>query len=513
MTRTVVKKPEESKPTNKPKRTKPETSAAGGAEAEKKQAAASGAIKSRDVGSGDGSSAAASGAEIKPTPSSLVGDKAQGAPAAAPKSAKPDAKPASEPAKAKTPEKPLNLESAKKTVAKPASTPFEKSPASDSATLAATPTKTETAKPEAAKTEPAKSAPEQPAARKPEPASPAPQQGKVQKVGFWPLVFGGVVAAGIGSIGTIYALPHLPASWLPEQEAPQVDVEAIRSQATQAAEAAATSQIDTLRAELDARHDDMMSQIQANQQQGAPSDGASAEALSSLQQRLDEQAQQIQQLSDRPAFDPQLAQRLQDLTAKAQDLEGQIEKAAQQAQSQIDTAQAEAQKLQEAAEDSTRRAEAVAAIAALQTALDRGLQPDEARQTMESAGIETPAALDREVASLDTLQGEFPDAARAALRASLRDESASGTGNVFTNFLRAQTGARSVEPREGDDPDAILSRADAKVEAGQIGEALTEVEALPDSAKSAPSMAEWIGKATAYRDAQSALSDLSASSN
>lgn len=84
---------------------------------------------------------------------------------------------------------------------------------------------------------------------------------------------------------------------------------------------------------------------------------------------------------------------------------------------------------------------------------------------------------------------------------------------MLTNFLRAQTGIRSVAPREGDDPDAVLSRANAEVEAGQIGAALDEIQALPDAAKSAPSMADWIAGATAYRDAQSALSDLSANSN
>ncbi|MFC6461711.1 COG4223 family protein [Paracoccus aerius] len=208
-----------------------------------------------------------------------------------------------------------------------------------------------------------------------------------------------------------------------------------------------------------------------------------------------------------------MAARIQTLADQAGALEQQIQTAAQAAQAQINAAQAEAQQLQEAAAESTRRAEAVAAVAALQSALDQGVNPDEARQTLEGAGLQAPEALTREVPSLDSLQADFPEAARAALRTSLRQDSAAGNGNLLTNFLRAQTGARSVEAREGSDPDAILSRADGAVEEGRIADALTEIEALPEEAKAAPAMADWLAGATAYRDAQAALSDLSAPSN
>ncbi|PJE34836.1 hypothetical protein CVM52_20190, partial [Pseudooceanicola lipolyticus] len=54
-------------------------------------------------------------------------------------------------------------------------------------------------------------------------------------------------------------------------------------------------------------------------------------------------------------------------------------------------------------------------------------------------------------------------------------------------------GARSVEPRAGDDPDAILSRAEAAVSTGQLQQALDELAALPDAAK--PALADWIDSA------------------
>lgn len=350
----------------------------------------------------------------------------------------------------------------------------------------------------------------------------------MQRTGFWPVVLGGVVAAGLGSAATIWALPNLPQGWLPQQPAPaaspEVDLAAIRTDAVAAAQNAAAEQIDALRAEV---------ATQTQEAQAAPA-GPSQEDVAALRQqiqdqaarleelgariedqasRIEDQAARVEELAARPQVDPDTASRLQSLVDQAGALEQQIQTATQAALSQINTAQTEAQRLQEAAAESTRRAEAVAAIAALQARLDQGVTPEEARQTLEGASLQTPEALTREVPSLNLLQSEFPSAARDALRAALRQDSVQGNGNVVTNFLRAQTGARSVEPREGSDPDAILSRADAAVQDGRIADALTELQSLPEAARSAPAMADWLADATAYRDAQAALSDLSAPAN
>ena len=76
------------------------------------------------------------------------------------------------------------------------------------------------------------------------------------------------------------------------------------------------------------------------------------------------------------------------------------------------------------------------------------------------------------------------------------------------NFLRVQTGARSIEPREGSDPDAVLSRANAAVETGDVAGALTEIGSLPQPAQDA--MATWIGRAKIWTDANAALVALAA---
>ena len=318
-----------------------------------------------------------------------------------------------------------------------------------------------------------------------------------QSSGFWPLALGGVCAAAIGALATFFVLPLLPESWLPPRTA-QIDDAAIRASAVRASEEATLKQIEAFRQELASRP--------------AP-ESMDPAIVAQLQTRIDEQAGQIQQLASRPVVTPEIAARMQQLAAQAEALEAQIQSAAQQAQSQLSVVQSEAAKLQEAAEGSTRRAEAVAAIASLQTALDRGVTPQQASQALAPAGIQTPAAFDREIPSLDALQTSFPEAARAALRVTLREDSNERRGNFFGNFLRAQTGARSIEPREGTDPDAILSRANAEVAAGRIGAAIKEISSLPDTAKAAPTMAAWLDQAGAYRDAQAALSDLSVNSN
>ena len=111
--------------------------------------------------------------------------------------------------------------------------------------------------------------------------------------------------------------------------------------------------------------------------------------------------------------------------------------------------------------------------------------------------------------SLQTLRAMYPDAARAALDAALRTASSDSWTDRVSVFLRGQTGARSLTPREGTDPDAILSRAEAAMAAGDLTMALTELAGLPDAAKAA--MADWLALAGQRQDAVAAVQALTAS--
>ena len=108
--------------------------------------------------------------------------------------------------------------------------------------------------------------------------------------------------------------------------------------------------------------------------------------------------------------------------------------------------------------------------------------------------------------SLQVLRQGFPDAARAALDASLRASKGDTWTERVSVFLRGQTGTRSLIPREGTDPDAVLSRAEAAVTAGDLALALTELAALPDAGKAA--MADWLGLAAQRQDAVAAVQAL-----
>lgn len=160
----------------------------------------------------------------------------------------------------------------------------------------------------------------------------------------------------------------------------------------------------------------------------------------------------------------------------------------------------------EAAVAATRRA---AALTRLSAALESGAPYGPA---LDDLGGDIPPVLADAAQSglptLASLQDSFPQAARQALDAAIQADMGAGWTERVGNFLRVQTGARSLEPREGDDPDAILSRAEAAVNAGDLPAALSEIAALPAPAQEA--MADWTAAATARVQAAEAIATLAA---
>src|SRR5690606_16625940 len=104
------------------------------------------------------------------------------------------------------------------------------------------------------------------------------------------------------------------------------------------------------------------------------------------------------------------------------------------------------------------------ALSRIETAMDSGAGYASAIADLRQLGITVPepliAAAETGVPTQPALEARFPEAARAALAAA-RSADAGGEGGGFGAFLKTQLGARSLEPREGTDPDAILSRAEA----------------------------------------------------
>jgi hypothetical protein len=180
----------------------------------------------------------------------------------------------------------------------------------------------------------------------------------------------------------------------------------------------------------------------------------------------------------------------------------------------IEAASAAAQARLDAAELAAETAAKQAASSHIRAAFESGAPIGPALESLKAMGVEIPAALANTTGPVPTLlalQDGFPGPARAALDAAIRADMGDGWAGRLTSFLRTQSGARSLTPREGADPDAVLSRAEAALQSGQIKAVLTELADLPPAG--AEAMAPWIADATRRLDTEQAISDLSATLN
>lgn len=224
---------------------------------------------------------------------------------------------------------------------------------------------------------------------------------------------------------------------------------------------------------------------------------------SDLSGRLDDMVSRIDALERQPmeqAVSPEAIaayeRALADLQAEVESQRAEVSQMAQ-----------EAVVAEENAEEQAQLAASRAALAEITAALETGSGFSGAIGTLSSNGVDVPEPLaanaETGVPTQSNLMTSFPDAARSALAAArtVETESAEGTGRIAT-FFANQLGARSVAPREGSDPDAILSRAEAAVQNGDLETALSEISALPEVAQSA--LSDWQSRAETRLEAQTA---------
>lgn len=356
-------------------------------------------------------------------------------------------------------------------------------------------------------------APAPAASRAPEP----PRRG-----GFVPLILGGAVAAGIG-----YGAAYM--GWLPTAPAGNDQTAAIPE--------ALDAQLQTLTQTLA----DLQAQV--TELAAAPAGGAStaeidltpitdqigdlAGRIDGAAQTLGEIATRVSVLEERPVFsgdvDADAAAALQAATQLEAELEAQRAAAAEQAATLQAAAEAAANAAAEAeaqaaaaiaaaeaeAAAALARAEAEAALVQLEVALETG-QPFADALAGLSNVTDIPEALsavaDTGVPTLDTLQAAFPSLARAALPRALQETAGDSVGDRLGAFVMGQIGGRSVEPRDGDDPDAVLSRVEAAVQAGDLRAALAEIAALPAGAQA--ELSGWIADVEARAGAVEGLDAL-----
>jgi hypothetical protein len=321
-----------------------------------------------------------------------------------------------------------------------------------------------------------------------EPASAAPQPDDRpapprQDKGAMGLVLGGVIAAALGAGAAIYTVRLYP------DLAGAQDLGAVTEHLTR----------------QDKQIADLSAALAALPAPIGP-DQATADALASLQDMTARQAKAEDNLA---ALTDRIAQ-LEKLpvgagTATALEVATATEAATKAARA----AEEEARRLKSEAEAATRKATAVAAFGQMAAALESGAPLQPALDAAASAGLTLPQGLSDVAQGAPTLQSlhdTFPPAARDALALSLRATADGGLWNRFSAFLRSQTGARSLTPVAGNDPDAILSRAEAAVGTGDLKAALTEIATLPTEGQAR--MAEWVALATRRQTALEALATL-----
>lgn len=325
---------------------------------------------------------------------------------------------------------------------------------------------------------------------------PAPaEQVVVRKGGFLPMLLGGVAAGAIG-FGAAYYLFGQPAD---------------------------TSAFDTYRSQTDESLQAQSDRLEslAGQLENGPDLSALEQGQAELQDTLSTLSDQLAETRETVAA---LSSRLDEVESRPL-TEGASEAAAAAYEAELKKLQdamaaqrAEIEQMVSRAEDLETEAETTAqatlrraALSRILTALDAGGGYADALADLQETGMEVPEPLTRAadsgVATLPELQEGFPDAARAALAAARNASAEAGESGGLSAFIRTQLGARSLEPREGDDPDAILSRAEAATNAGRLTDALAEIEALPEVARA--ELSDWAGQAARRLEAVAAAQQLS----
>jgi hypothetical protein len=332
------------------------------------------------------------------------------------------------------------------------------------------------------------------------PTAPPPQTVVERRgPGFVPLVLGGIVAAGLGYFASVAELvPGLG------QPAPSPEVQA-----------ALDRQAETL-ASLEAQ----LASLAEAEAAPAADLGPVTDEIAGLAARIDETAAAIAGLSDRvvtleerPVFSGDVTADAAEAAEAVAAMEEQIRQREEEAAARAAEAEAQAQAARDAAAaaqaeaDAARaRAEAEAALTALRLAVTRGAPfAEPLADVAEVAEIPEPlsAAAETGVPSLEDLQDRFPAAARAALPVALRETAGDSPVDRFAAFVQGQVGGRAVAPREGDSVDAILSRVQGAVTAGDLDAALAEIANLPEGAQA--ELARWTADAEARVEVLSAL--------
>ena len=311
------------------------------------------------------------------------------------------------------------------------------------------------------------------------------------------LVFGGLVAGAIGFLVATFAVPD---GW----PNPRVDSNATYEAALDAQAVrieGLVAQIENLRSASEVEIPDLSPVTEEIAGLAARVDGLSGDVAAS--------AERLAALESRPAGEAIVAPTV-DFDAEMGAFRAELEAAAASARAEVEAAQARAAEVEAQAAAAADVAMKRAALAEMSAALEGGAPFADVLARVPGAPDALVAVAEQGVPTLAALRAEFPAAAREALRGAQSVPADASATDRLAAFLRKQTNARSLSPREGDDPDAVLSRAEAALNGGDLSLALSELSALPDGAVAA--LSDWIAsaetRATAIGAVQALTNDL-----
>lgn len=338
--------------------------------------------------------------------------------------------------------------------------------------------------------------PQEPAAEAVRPSAAAAHRSRSGAGAFVGFLLGGVAAAVVGFGAARYVVPEgWPFPGVPPEEDPIASVVA-----AQGAEIAALStQIDVLGVSVSTlQSDTAFATLEASVTAHLDRLGQTLTTLTDRFNEIEARLAAVEKLAPEGSAAAQMAAEAyeRELSALREMFSNELER--------VEAAQADAEVLEEQAALAALAAAGRAALSQVTAALDSGKPFDDALQDLTgSTGIAAPEALasvaTEGVPTLAALQEAFPPAARTALDASVRAAVDRGEISRFAAFVQTQLGARSLEPKEGTDADAVLSRAEAALRQGDLGAALAELGALPEAGQ--PAMAEWRDRAAARKAA------------
>lgn len=308
----------------------------------------------------------------------------------------------------------------------------------------------------------------------------------VQKRGiFGPMFLGGVVAAVLGFGASQYAQTS---GWPFPQDNSELEALARLVEVQK-------SQMDELQDEIAGLQAELSKfLVQEDLTTIGDRQSETDSSVAGLSDRLDQAVRRLTDIENRPI--PEVGATVEAVQTYERELAA-MRQMFEEELKRIDAAQKQSAAAGKATTEQANNALERASLARINAAIESGASFEDAIAVLVSTGISVPDALiataESGVPTLGELRDEFPEAAREALRASATPDPEAGNISRLGALLKSQLGARSLEPHEGDDADAVLSRAEGALREGDLEVAISELGGLSEPATA--HMTAWIERA------------------